>query len=119
MRRPVQIFWPSGGRPLKGAQTSLGWFGFNLRPNSGPPRLTRKCGDGLGEKTIAERPPYADRLLSVGRSCAFRHLVGVRANLGGYGYDSKRQHPNRHNRRKGDRQGARISMVDETFIVKI
>jgi len=40
-------------------------------------------------------------LLSVGRSCAFRHLVGVRANLGGYGYDSKRQHPNRHNRRKG------------------
>jgi hypothetical protein len=44
--------------------------------------------------------------------------MGLRTKLGGHGHDPKRQHPNHHDRREGDRQWACIPMVDHAFIVQ-
>jgi hypothetical protein len=45
-------------------------------------------------------------------------MVGLRADLSGYGHDPKRQHPNHHDCSKGDRQRASVAIVDKAFVVE-
>ena len=62
--------------------------------------------------------PVDDAYLLLDRRRAFRHMMGLRADLSGYRHDPKRQHPNHHDRRKGDRQRSLVAIVDQAFVVE-
>ena len=81
----------------------------NLRPlqSTRMPKLLRRRRLWIHMRQFHDDCRSSRRgLLLRDRRRAFRHMVGLRADLSGYGHDPKRQHPNHHDCSKGDRQRA-------------